>query len=221
MLFKEENVSFASTPLLLCLISFFFLFYISWFAVIPCFEASYIRLLLSVFYSGIFTQYLIRLSLKWQIWPRQSHSTPLLSLWTRILRVCWSKKRLPSDSLSINSLQARAAPAIFDMSCTSHKPLVHTGLITAIVCAKPPPTPIILPLEWMGYFAYGKDFRDINCSQVFCGHDTLYMCMLCQGQGHGNVDKHRTFEKCFQSRPLTLAASFKKLRCFPNTASLE
>lgn len=41
MLFKEENVSFASTPLLLCLISFFFLFHISWFAVIPCFEASY------------------------------------------------------------------------------------------------------------------------------------------------------------------------------------
>lgn len=146
----------------------------------PALKLVIIRLLLSVFYSGIFTQYLIRLSLKWQIWPRQSHSTPLLSLWTRILRVCWSKKRLQSDSLSINSLQARAAPAIFDMSCTSHKPLVHTGLITAIVCAKPPPTPIILPLEWMGYFAYGKDFRDINCSQVFCGHDTSYVCMLCQ-----------------------------------------
>lgn len=44
----------------------------------------------------------------------------------------------------------------------------------------------------MGYFAYGKDFGDINRSQVFCGHDMVYMCVFCQGQRNGNVDKHRT-----------------------------
>jgi len=66
------------------------------------------------------------------------------------------------------------------------------GLITAIVSAKLPPTPIILLFKWMGYFAYGKDFADINRSQVFRGHDLLYVCVFCQGQRNGNTDQHHT-----------------------------
>lgn len=62
---------------------FFRLLHISWFVVIPCFEASYGRLHVFVYYSGIFMQYLIRLSLKWQTWPVQLYSTPLLSLWKK------------------------------------------------------------------------------------------------------------------------------------------
>lgn len=43
---------------------FFHRLHISWFVMIPCFEASYGRLHVFVYYSGIFMQYLIRLSLK-------------------------------------------------------------------------------------------------------------------------------------------------------------
>lgn len=94
------------------------------------------------------------------------------------------------------------------------------GLITAIVRAKPPPTPIILPFEWMGYSAYGKDSGDINHSQVFCGHDNAYVGMFCQGQGHGHVDKHHASGKSLESHPLTPIASSKDLCCFPYMAAL-
>lgn len=94
------------------------------------------------------------------------------------------------------------------------------GLITAIVRAKPPPTPIILLFEWMGYSAYGKDSGDMNRSQVFCGHDNVSVCMFCQRQGHGYVDKHHAFGKSLESHPLTPTASSKDLCCFPYMAAL-
>lgn len=62
---KRKMFYFAPPPLFLCLFFFFFpLLRISRFVMIPYFEASHIRLLLFVYYSGIFMQRLIRLSLK-------------------------------------------------------------------------------------------------------------------------------------------------------------
>lgn len=91
------------------------------------------------------------------------------------------------------------------------------GLITAIVCAKLPPTPIILLFKWMGYFAYRKECGDINCSQVFCGQDMVRVCVFCQGQRNGNGDKHHPLNGKDMALPkvpcvtLTLTASFKEL----------
>lgn len=71
-----------------------------------------------------FTPHSVRLSPKRRAWPGQSSSSSPLPWKTNPASVL-REKRLWSDSVGINS--SRAAPAIFDMSCTSHKSLVHAG----------------------------------------------------------------------------------------------